>query len=63
MRRYSGMLCCFCKCPLEEIEYIAVDDDGEIIAMCEDCYSKASKFFKIRRKKNVQSRFSNQRPK
>ena len=42
MRRYGEMSCCFCECPLEEIEYIAVDDDDEIIAMCEDCYSKAA---------------------
>lgn len=62
MGKCSGMSCCFCEYPLEEAEYIAVDDDGEIIAMCEDCYSKAAKFFKTGGKKNVQSGFSNQGP-
>ena len=62
MGKCSGMSCCFCDYPLEEAEYIAVDDTGEIIAMCEKCYNKAEKFFKTGGKKNVQSGFSNQGP-
>ena len=62
MGKCSGMSCCFCDYPLEEAEYIAVDDSGEIIAMCEECYNKAEKFFKTGGKKNVQSGFSDKRP-
>lgn len=63
MGKCSGMVCCFCECPLNEAEYIAIDDEGAIIAMCKGCYSKAEKFFKTGGRKNVQSRNNNQRPK
>lgn len=49
----SGMVCCFCDKHLDEAEYIAIDDEGRIIAICEDCYSKAKQFFKTGGKNNV----------
>lgn len=34
-----------CSKQVHEVEHIAVDDSGDIIVMCPECYNKAKQFF------------------
>lgn len=45
MNKHIDMPCCICSKQVEEAEYIAVDDNGDLIVMCSECYRKAKKFF------------------
>lgn len=37
--------CSICDQSIFDAEHIAIDDNGEPVVMCEDCYQKARPFF------------------
>lgn len=46
-------ICVMCKSHVDEVEHIAVDDEGNVIVMCSHCFNKAKLFFKRRTTKDV----------
>ena len=45
MPKANGMKCYFCAGEVEELDHIAVDEEGELVCMCKHCYELAKKFF------------------
>lgn len=45
MNRHLDMPCCICSKQVHEVEHISVDDSGDVIVMCPECYKKAKQFF------------------
>lgn len=45
MPKANGMRCYFCDGKVAEADHIAIDEEGEIVCMCDPCYQLAKKFF------------------
>ena len=41
--------CMFCGELIENLEHIQIDEDGEVVAACNDCYQKAELIVKGRK--------------
>lgn len=45
MPKANGMKCYFCAGDVEELDHIAIDEEGELVCLCKHCYNLAKKFF------------------
>lgn len=43
--RHLDMCCHMCSKQVYEVEHFSVDDKGDVIVMCSECYNKAKQFF------------------
>lgn len=55
MSKCSAMVCYFCRAEIESADHIALDEEGEPVALCDACYKLASIFFEKGKDKNGKS--------
>ena len=52
-----GSRCIVCDKFPREVNHIAINDDGNIIVLCDPCYAKVELFFRKERKSNAKTDF------
>ena len=45
MPKATEALCYFCNGDITNIDHFALDEEGELVFMCDHCYNLAKKFF------------------